>query len=51
MRLHQKTALQKVSVLVKAGMMEPPKWYAAAKQVRRVVCCAPVCVLFVARRV
>ncbi|CAM9356884.1 unnamed protein product [Ectocarpus sp. 12 AP-2014] len=33
MRLQQKTALQKVSVLVKAGMMEPPKWYAAAKQV------------------
>lgn len=34
MRLHQKTALQKVGVLVRAGMMEPPKWYAAAKQVR-----------------
>lgn len=33
MRLQQKTALQKVGVLVRAGMMEPPKWYAAAKQV------------------
>lgn len=34
MRLQQKTALQKVGVLVRAGMMEPPKWYAAARQVR-----------------
>ena len=37
MRLQQKTALQKVGVLVRAGMMEPPKWYAAAKQVRHVL--------------
>ncbi|CAM9220726.1 unnamed protein product [Pylaiella littoralis] len=33
MRLQQKTALQKVGVMVRAGMMEPPLWYAAAKQV------------------
>lgn len=35
MRLQQKTALQKTALLVRAGMMEPPKWYAATKQVRR----------------
>lgn len=39
MRLQQKTALQKVGLLVRAGMMEPPKWYAAAKQVTNDACC------------
>lgn len=35
--MQQKTVVQKTAAFVRAGMMQPPKWYAATKQVRSVM--------------